>query len=82
MRTTHLEEYLHVKVIASDFLDFEKLQKFIEWQTMRIATTEILPHSFHLCINNYHLKDELQDTFMILFLTTLSQLIVTLTDHC
>ena len=54
-----LDVHMNVRVVASEFRNFDSLIGFINWYTDRIQA--INPQSIYICINNYHLKDELAE---------------------
>jgi hypothetical protein len=74
----YLEIYLNVKVVASEFTETWKLLSFIRWYTDRLSTHT--PHTFHLCINNYHLKEDLCEVYRPAFLHTLGAFLQSM--HC
>ena len=57
MFKTHLKAYVEVEIIANQFGQFENLVSYITWFTRRLTSTPIIPHSFELCFNSYHLKE-------------------------
>ena len=61
MFKTQLKAYVEVEIIASQFRSFDNLVSYISWFTKRLSTStsSIRPHSFELCLNSYHLKEEM-----------------------
>lgn len=75
-----LDAYMNVRLVASEFRNFDELIGFINWYTNRIQN--ICPHSIYICINNYYLKDELAEYRRDEFTLPLSRFISYLTLNC
>lgn len=73
---TPLDMYINLKLVASEFTDFDRLHAFLGWVLLRIGqSSQMKPHSLELCVNSYHLKEELTDYERKPFLNALHQIV-------
>eukprot|EP00347_Sterkiella_histriomuscorum_P009192 403342172 len=78
-RSTYLSCYDNVEIIASEFMDIDKFLNFIYWYEQRINEN---PSSFFLCINSYHMKDQICEKFRNEFLQSMEKLFLKMTQNC
>ena len=80
LNVVHLEMYQRVRVVASDFTESWKLLSFIRWYSLHLPLHT--PHSLYICVNSYHLKEDLTEYLREPFLEVLAELFKSLNCAC
>jgi hypothetical protein len=80
LQTVHLEIYLRVSVVASEFEETWRLLDFIHWYSQRLPHHS--PQTVTFCINSYPLKEQLCESHRVPLLRVLASLFSELRCEC
>ena len=80
LQTVHLEIYLRVSVVASEFEETWRLLDFIHWYSQRLPHHS--PQTVTFCINSYSLKEQLCESHRVPLLRVLASLFSALRCEC